>query len=223
MTKLECSAKMCIRDRPETVRISRKPVLGLFAFCICRFICIFICIFKVQISLRSEKSMLECIKRQNFGGIVLRISVKNGESWTQTDALWMALSIDRQLRTQKDHPVILSFAGGGGKTSYIRRLAWEGRERGLKVLVMTTTHMAEPKHFAVFKRDLEMVRSMLAKESIAVAGRPVKAVSYTHLDAGKGCLGILGPSGCGKSMTLKSIAGIITPDSGRIDMCIRDR
>ena len=35
-------------------------------------------------------------------------------------------------------------------------------------------------------------------------------------DAGKGCLGILGPSGCGKSMTLKSIAGIITPDSGRL-------
>ena len=34
--------------------------------------------------------------------------------------------------------------------------------------------------------------------------------------AGKGCLGILGPSGCGKSMTLKSIAGIVTPDSGRI-------
>lgn len=34
--------------------------------------------------------------------------------------------------------------------------------------------------------------------------------------AGKGCLGILGPSGCGKSMTLKSIAGIVKPDSGRI-------
>ena len=27
-------------------------------------------------------------------------------------------------------------------------------------------------------------------------------------------LGILGPSGCGKSMTLKSIAGIVTPDEG---------
>ncbi len=37
-----------------------------------------------------------------------------------------------------------------------------------------------------------------------------------RLSAGKGCLGILGPSGCGKSMTLKSIAGIVTPDSGRI-------
>ena len=35
-------------------------------------------------------------------------------------------------------------------------------------------------------------------------------------EAGDGCLGILGPSGCGKSMTLKSVAGIITPDSGRI-------
>lgn len=30
--------------------------------------------------------------------------------------------------------------------------------------------------------------------------------------------GILGPSGCGKSMTLKSIAGIVTPDSGVISL-----
>lgn len=42
-------------------------------------------------------------------------------------------------------------------------------------------------------------------------------VSFT---AGRGCLGILGASGCGKSMTLKSIAGIITPDEGRI--CFRE-
>lgn len=31
-------------------------------------------------------------------------------------------------------------------------------------------------------------------------------------------LGILGPSGCGKSMTLKSIAGVVTPDQGRIQV-----
>ena len=37
-----------------------------------------------------------------------------------------------------------------------------------------------------------------------------------EFETGRGCLGILGPSGCGKSMTLKSIAGIITPESGRI-------
>ena len=33
-----------------------------------------------------------------------------------------------------------------------------------------------------------------------------------------GCVGILGPSGCGKSMTLKSIAGIVTPDEGLISI-----
>jgi molybdate transport system ATP-binding protein len=36
--------------------------------------------------------------------------------------------------------------------------------------------------------------------------------------AAKGVLGILGSSGCGKSMTLKSIAGIVTPDSGKIEL-----
>lgn len=39
-----------------------------------------------------------------------------------------------------------------------------------------------------------------------------------QFSAGNGCLGILGPSGCGKSMTLKSIAGIVRPDSGRIGL-----
>lgn len=37
-----------------------------------------------------------------------------------------------------------------------------------------------------------------------------------RLRHGEGCLGILGPSGCGKSMGLKSIAGLMKPDSGII-------
>ena len=36
------------------------------------------------------------------------------------------------------------------------------------------------------------------------------------LDAANEVWGILGPSGCGKSMTLKCIAGVVKPDSGRI-------
>ena len=35
-------------------------------------------------------------------------------------------------------------------------------------------------------------------------------------------LGILGPSGCGKSMTLKSIAGIVTPDKGVVSLNTND-
>ena len=37
-----------------------------------------------------------------------------------------------------------------------------------------------------------------------------------ELEAGSGITGLLGASGCGKSMTLKCIAGIVTPDEGRI-------
>lgn len=37
-----------------------------------------------------------------------------------------------------------------------------------------------------------------------------------QFEAKGGCVGILGASGCGKSMTLKTIAGIETPDAGRI-------
>lgn len=40
------------------------------------------------------------------------------------------------------------------------------------------------------------------------------------LENGK-CMGILGASGCGKSMMLKSIAGIVVPDQGRI--CLNGR
>ena len=35
-------------------------------------------------------------------------------------------------------------------------------------------------------------------------------------DMDEGIVGFLGSSGCGKSMTLKCIAGIETPDEGRI-------
>lgn len=38
-----------------------------------------------------------------------------------------------------------------------------------------------------------------------------------NFDMEEGCLGILGASGCGKSMTLKTIAGIVSPDSGKIE------
>ena len=37
-----------------------------------------------------------------------------------------------------------------------------------------------------------------------------------QLDAGNEVMGLLGASGCGKSVTLRSVAGLVTPDEGRI-------
>ena len=49
-----------------------------------------------------------------------------------------------------------------------------------------------------------------------------KALGNFHLavqfDAGDETLALLGASGCGKSVTLKCIAGILTPDEGHIEL-----
>ena len=42
------------------------------------------------------------------------------------------------------------------------------------------------------------------------------AIIAVDFDMDEGIVGFLGSSGCGKSMTLKCIAGIETPDEGRI-------
>ena len=38
----------------------------------------------------------------------------------------------------------------------------------------------------------------------------------SRFETGDGTMALLGASGCGKSVTLKCIAGIMTPDRGRI-------
>ena len=45
---------------------------------------------------------------------------------------------------------------------------------------------------------------------------------HVHYEGEASRIGILGASGCGKSMTLRSIAGIETPDRGRIRLGGRD-
>jgi len=55
---------------------------------------------------------------------------------------------------------------------------------------------------------------------MALEAKIIKKFHGFHLDVefetDGGCMGILGASGCGKSMTLKCVAGIEKPDSGRI-------
>lgn len=64
----------------------------------------------------------------------------------------------------------IALAGAGGKTSLLRRLAWEGRERGLKVLVYTTTHIFKPAAFGVLDQPPEAAAAMLSGEGLAVIG-----------------------------------------------------
>ncbi|MBE0689285.1 MAG: ABC transporter ATP-binding protein, partial [Anaerolineae bacterium] len=46
---------------------------------------------------------------------------------------------------------------------------------------------------------------------------PIQALDHVSLRITSGqVLAVLGPSGCGKSTLLRLIAGLITPDSGRI-------
>lgn len=94
--------------------------------------------------------------------------------WKKGETLWEALNMEERLKKAGNAPVTLSFVGGGGKTSYIRRLAWEGRERGKKVFVYTTTHMAMPEHFFLGEPSARLGKERLLRDSIAVAGKPVK-------------------------------------------------
>lgn len=103
------------------------------------------------------------------------------DQWTESGSLWQALSVETRRR---QGPYVISFTGAGGKTSLIRRLAWEGRERGFKVLVVTTTHMFRPSRYGVFQADKSQVRRMLEQESIAVAGREAGDQKITFVGNG---------------------------------------
>ena len=96
------------------------------------------------------------------------------DAWRKQASLWEALGLDAWLRPAEarpdGQPFIISLAGAGGKTSFIRRLAYEGMERGLRVLVVTTTHMFVPASCGVHGQWAEQTGRMLDKESLAVAG-----------------------------------------------------
>ncbi|SHN28153.1 ATP-binding cassette domain-containing protein [Rhizobacter sp. OV335] len=59
----------------------------------------------------------------------------------------------------------------------------------------------------------------VAKRFTAARGRSVQAVADVYLNAPDGCItGLLGPNGAGKTTTLRMLAGLITPDAGRLEV-----
>lgn len=107
------------------------------------------------------------------------------DMWSGTDSFWKALGLEDRMRAvwgrekqtgscpKNDSvrtPFVISFAGAGGKTSSIRRLAFEAMEQGFKVLVVTTTHMACPDHYGVLDGSRGEVAAALSVHGLAVAG-----------------------------------------------------
>src|SRR4051812_43820893 len=57
----------------------------------------------------------------------------------------------------------------------------------------------------------------LQKAFVAEGRKVVKAIDNVSFEVPKGTIfTLLGPSGCGKTTTLRSVAGLETPDSGEI-------
>ena len=65
---------------------------------------------------------------------------------------------------------IISFVGGGGKTTSMYTLANELSSLGKRVLVTTTTHMHMPKDFIDFKGDLKEIEERFKKDNLITVG-----------------------------------------------------
>lgn len=89
--------------------------------------------------------------------------------------LWDSLEMN-----QADFPCVISIVGSGGKTSLMGQLAKEGRERQLRVAVMTTSHIWRP---SVYEEAFVHIE----KGSVKVFGKPDDKGKLTF--PGEDCFG----------------------------------
>lgn len=104
----------------------------------------------------------------------MKIRVYEGNGFRRADELWEALRLDE---FQTSGPLVLSLVGAGGKTSLIRRLAREGKRRGKRVLVTTTTHMYRPRQYG---KTVEEVRQLLTDAGEAWLGLDASEEKITY-------------------------------------------
>ncbi|HEY1254452.1 MAG TPA: molybdate ABC transporter permease subunit, partial [Terracidiphilus sp.] len=86
------------------------------------------------------------------------------------------------------------------------------RPKSVNATTVVSTTSAQP-----LVKQLQFNSSASATQiEIAVSKRLAHFNLNVRFSAGRGAVGLLGASGAGKSMTLRMIAGIVQPDSGRI-------
>lgn len=147
-------------------------------------------------------------------------------AWRRYPELWEALGLERLLAGRRE-PLVISVAGAGGKTTLIRRLAWECRQRTLPVLVTTTTHMYRPERFAALGGAGE-AEKLLEQRGLAVFGRPSGAEKIAFpgweecREAGRRAAVILSEADGSRRLALKAPGKeepVILPDTALI-LCV---
>jgi molybdate transport system permease protein len=108
----------------------------------------------------------------------------------------------------------------GLSLAIIRLLNWQngGRGKARKSRASTLPPAPVTPWERLYKGEEKAVVAASSDATLLIdVGRTLDAFSLeVKFGAGKGAVGLLGASGAGKSMTLRMIAGIVTPDRGRI-------
>jgi molybdate transport system permease protein len=108
----------------------------------------------------------------------------------------------------------------GLSLAIIRLLNWQngGHGKARKSKVPTISPAPVTPWERLYKREEKAVGLVPSVATLLIdVGKTLDAFSLeVKFGAGKGAVGLLGASGAGKSMTLRMIAGIVTPDRGRI-------
>lgn len=69
---------------------------------------------------------------------------------------------------------VISFVGGGGKTTSIYKLADELTRKGKKVIVTTTTHMKMPKNKVILNNNIYDINKILEESNFVTVGIKAK-------------------------------------------------
>ena len=105
----------------------------------------------------------------------MRVFEYEGNKVIDKEYLYKALNLDLSGK------YVISFVGGGGKTSSIYKLSCELAILGKKVIVTTTTHMQMPKDKVVLNDNIDEINDILEKNNFVTVGIKAKGDKITSV------------------------------------------
>lgn len=98
----------------------------------------------------------------------MKVIENKGNKNISIEYLYEGLEIDL------DKKYVISFVGGGGKTTSIYELAEELSKIGKRVIVTTTTHMQMPKDKVILNNNIYDIKEMLDENNFVTVGIKAK-------------------------------------------------